>query len=196
MPQPVRHLRQVPRAGLVPALNLPWVFPLLSLRLEHAAAFELQTTAAYSPRKLSSVYALLALPDQAKQHGGSAELTLLFSSLARSRVIQTSFAVLECYNQTPSQEVTAKTQADTSKVSSAQVVLSLLSGHRYWMWKEQAHRSCRLNLIPTCAKPSGKLRSLQKFRAFMCVCQIHLQCWFCSEIASQKARGPPFCIFS
>jgi len=44
VPQPVRHLRQVLRAGLVPALNLPWVFPLLSLRLEHVAAFELQTT--------------------------------------------------------------------------------------------------------------------------------------------------------
>lgn len=103
VPKPVHNLHQLPWAGLAPALNPPLVFPPVSLRFEHVAAFELQTATIYIPTKLSSVYVLTALLDRAKEHGVSAELIHLFSSLAHSRVIQESFAVLEYYHQTPSQ---------------------------------------------------------------------------------------------
>lgn len=91
----VHKLHQLPRAGLALALNLPSVFPLVSLRFGHAAAFELQTAAVYTPTKPSSVYVLTTLLDQAKEHGASVELIHLFSTLAHSRVTQESFAVLE-----------------------------------------------------------------------------------------------------
>ena len=98
----VHSLRQFPWAGLAPALNLLLVFPPVSPCFERAAAFELQTATIYTQNPLSSMYALTALPDQAKEHGVLVELIHLFSSVTHSQVIQESFAVLEYYHQTPS----------------------------------------------------------------------------------------------
>lgn len=82
MPKLVHSLHQLPRAGLAPALNLLSVSPPVSLRFEHAEAFELQTATIYIPTKLSSVYVLTALLDQAKEHGVSVELIHLFFSVS------------------------------------------------------------------------------------------------------------------
>ena len=81
MPKPVHSLRQLPWAGLAPVLNLLLVFPPVSLHFEQMAAFELRTAAIYIPTKLSSVYMLTALPDQAEEHGISVELIHLFFSV-------------------------------------------------------------------------------------------------------------------
>lgn len=78
MPKPVHNLHQLPRAGLVLALNLPSVVPPVLMHFEDAAVFELQTASIYTPTKVSSVYVLTALLDQAKEHGGSVELIHFF----------------------------------------------------------------------------------------------------------------------
>lgn len=97
------NLHQLPWAGLGLTLSLPSVLPPVLLHFEHAAASELQTAPIYTPTKLSSVYVLTALSDQAKERGVSVELIHLVSSLVHSPVIQESFTVPKYYYQTPSQ---------------------------------------------------------------------------------------------
>lgn len=65
VPKTVPSLHQLPWAELALELNLPLVFPPASLQFGCAAAFELQTDTIYTPAKLSLVYVLTALLDQA-----------------------------------------------------------------------------------------------------------------------------------
>lgn len=100
-PVPMSAHNPISSRWLALALNL--LFTPVSLRFEHAAAFELQTATIYTPTKLSSVCVLTTLPDQAKEHGVPLELIHSFFSCIHSQVIQESFAVLKYYHQRPSQ---------------------------------------------------------------------------------------------